>query len=193
MTRANSRSDWYDGAFALLAEQGYAGLKLEPLCRSLGLTTGAFYHSFKNWRDFTERLLQSWKQERTTRLVELARSQPEPLQQLEVLVAVTVALPHRAEAAIRVWSTLDPTVAAVQEAVDQERLSVVRAAFREMLDDDDAAQRYAEFGMFLLIGFEQSGALRDPASLEWSLRRLLHAAVGDPNEVGPDRRHAGRD
>jgi AcrR family transcriptional regulator len=176
-TSSNLRTPFFDAALEILGTHGYGGLKLAPLCKSMGVTTGAFYHSFSSWKDFTSQLLEHWHEERTTRLVELAQQLPDPLDQLESLLQATIALPHQAEAAIRVWSAIDPEVGKLQDDVDSERFAVVYQAFVKLVGDPDEAKAFSKAGMFLLIGFEQAGTMRDPKSLEWGLRMIKDAAA----------------
>lgn len=171
------RTSYFDAALGILATQGYGGLKQAALCRAMGVTTGAFYHSFSSWKDFTGQFLEYWHVERTTRLVVLAEQRPDPLDRLESLVHAAGTLPHQAESAIRVWSALDPEVAAFQARVDRERFDVIYDAFLELLGDSAEAERYAQAGMYVLIGFEQQRPARDPESLTWCLQ-LIKAAAG---------------
>jgi len=171
------RVQYFDAGLGLLAEHGYRGLKLAPLCADVGVTTGAFYHLFKGWKDFTTQLLDHWQSERTTLLIDLARSETSGLDQLEVLLGVTVDLPHAAEAAIRVWSSIDPDVAVVQEAVDGARLAIVQDAIRDVVKDEVDADRLARLGMMVLIGFEVSTVPKDPDFLEWALRMVKDAVA----------------
>jgi AcrR family transcriptional regulator len=176
-TNNDLRTPFFDAAFEILGSHGYGGLKLAPLCKAVGVTTGAFYHSFSSWRDFTSQLLEHWHEERTSRLVELARQLPHPVDQLENLVRASIALPHEAEAAIRVWAAIDPAVAKLQESVDRERFDVIYQAFLVLLGDEEEATAHSRAGMFLLIGFEQADSMRDPKSLEWALRLLKQTAT----------------
>lgn len=168
---------FFDQGMEILTRDGFAGLRMAPLCSDLGLTTGAFYHSFNNWKDFTDQLLNHWHVERTTRLVELVEENADPLTRLATLIEMTVALPHRAEAAIRVWSLSDPDAAIIQKSVDTERYDVVYSAFLEMTGDPTLARNYAHAGMYLLIGFEQAESIQDLESLGWSLDQLRQAAA----------------
>jgi AcrR family transcriptional regulator len=143
----------------------------------MGVTTGAFYHSFSSWKDFTSQLLEHWHEERTTRLVELAQQLPDPLDQLENLLQATITLPHQAEAAIRVWGAIDPEVGKLQDSVDSERFAVIYQAFMQLVGDPAEAEIYSKAGMFLLVGFEQAESMRDPKSLEWGLRMIKDAAA----------------
>ncbi len=168
---------FFDQGLELLAEQGYAGFKLVPLCQALEVSTGAFYHSFTSWKDYTTQLLEYWKLERTTRLVEIAEANPEPGDRLDTLLLMTIDLPHRAEAAIRVWSQTDPDVAEVQRSVDQGRYQVIYPAFLELVGDAQQAAHFARTGMYLLIGFEQAESLQDKETLRWSLQQVKDAAT----------------
>lgn len=177
------RIPYLDAAFALLDEGGYAALKLAPLCARLGVTTGAFYHAFNSWNDFTDQFLEHWREHRTTLLAESARQAPSASAMLEALVGVVLSLPHRAEAAIRVWSSIDAHVASVQAAVDDARLAVAKEAFLQLLCDEAEADRFARLGMMMLIGYEQDAGSTDPAHLEWALRMVQATA----EEIGSRR------
>lgn len=170
------RDRFFEHGLRILAEAGYAGLKLIPLCESLGITTGAFYHSFTNWKDYTDQLLDNWRSERTARLVEIANATSDPLERLEILTQLASELPHRAEAAIRAWSVADAGVALVQKAVDKERYNAVYPAFLELMGDPELADHYSRVGIYLLVGFEQTESLERPESLLWGLEQIRNAA-----------------
>jgi AcrR family transcriptional regulator len=168
---------YYVAGLQILAEDGYGGLKLAPLCARLGVTTGAFYHSFDSWQDYTTRLIDHWHTERTTRTSELARSQGDVDERIDLLMQAGISLPHSAEAAIRVWAGIDPAVAAVQEDVDRERLVAVTEAFQALIGDPESAAMLARAALYLLIGYEQSTGAHDVATLEWSLQQLRALAT----------------
>ncbi|MFI9408628.1 TetR/AcrR family transcriptional regulator [Nocardia gamkensis] len=178
------KQDYFDTALEQLSEQGYSALKQAPLCRRLRVTTGSFYHYFENWHDFTSQLLEHRHTERTTQLVQLARQRQHPIDQLEALMRFALALPHRAEAAIRVWSKVDPQVQAVQDAVDTQRMEVVLQATRAIFVDEDEALNHARWGLYLLTGYQELGSGRDPAALEWVLGRLLSELKEKSREKG---------
>ncbi|MGQ4598929.1 TetR family transcriptional regulator [Nocardia sp. R6R-6] len=168
-----TKQDYFDAAFELLAEQGYSALKQAPLCKRLRVTTGSFYHYFDNWHDFTSQLLAHWLSERTTQLVKIAQQHRDPTDQVETLVHFALELPHRAEAAIRVWSKIDPEVRAVQDAVDSQRMEVVLQAARMIFDDEEEALNHTRWGLYLLTGYQQLDAGENLAAFEWVVRRLL--------------------
>ncbi len=183
-TGGDLKRPFFDHALVLLATVGYGGFKQAALCKSLGVTTGAFYHSFGGWKDFCSEFLDFWHHERTVRIAEAAQGHSDPVERLEMLVVAVGKLPHRAEAAIRTWAAIDPIAAHVQQTVDQQRYDVAEQAFEHIVADPDLARRYALAGVAVLTGFEQS-ALRDgdAEDLEWSLRLLLTSARRDARQT----------
>lgn len=166
------RDSWFEAAHQILATEGYGGLKLAPLCKRLGVTTGSFYHSFDNWQDFTASLLDNWLRERTELLAEIARKDPDPLQRLQLLIGNVVAFNHRAEAAIRVWAGVDERVAAIQRKVDEGRYGAALEAL-EALVGPELAPSFAVWGLSTAVGYEMLSEAHPPERLQWALGRLL--------------------
>jgi hypothetical protein len=86
-----------------------------------------------------------------------------------------LTLPHGAEAAIRVWSSLDPQVHTLQAAVDQQRFDIMYESAFEILENKRQAELFAAWGVYLLVGFEQATLPRDTGALEWIAGQLLDA------------------
>lgn len=172
-----TRNRFFVAGMEILAEQGFGALKLAALCQRVGVTTGSFYHSFRNWQDYTRRLIEYWRVERTERAAELARAEVDPAERIELLLRLGVSLPHSAEAAIRVWAGIDPDVGIVQESVDRERLAAVTEAFEALTGDSAASEDLARAAFYLVIGFEQSTGDHDVAALERFLRTLQERAL----------------
>ncbi|GAB3071900.1 TetR/AcrR family transcriptional regulator [Nocardioides zeae] len=170
---------FFEAGLDLLAEEGYGALKLAPLCRRVGVTTGSFYHAFPNWPTYTSALLQHWYRERTDRARVLADEETDPARRVELLVRAAVELPHRAEAAIRVWAGVDPGVAQLQQQVDDQRLATVTEALAAAMPpgSEDLARNLAQAGFFLLVGYEQSHATGGREALEWALRLIQDRAL----------------
>ncbi|HET6152599.1 MAG TPA: TetR/AcrR family transcriptional regulator [Marmoricola sp.] len=176
MSNDDLKVRFFDAALEILATDGYGGLKLAAVCKRLKVTTGAFYHAFSSWNEFTVELLDTWRRERTTELADLSRSAADPVEQLQRLLVATLEFRHQAEAAIRVWAALDAEVAEVQQRVDAERYEVVVEAMTKLVGKKDAS-RYANWGVNILIGFEISTNEQVPVDLEWQLTQVLLTAV----------------
>lgn len=175
MASVASREAYFETGLDVLSDLGYGGLKLAEVCNRLGVTTGSFYHYFSNWSAFTRELVEHWQQASTTRLVEWVRTEPHPRRRIDTLIDIGLNLPHSAEAAIRSWSSADPDVYAVQIAVDKERHDILRESALEILANERQAVLFANWGMYLLVGYEQSTLLPDKAGLEWIVGQMLDA------------------
>lgn len=183
--RRNSalRETWFAAAFEILATQGYAGVSLKPLCRHMGVTTGAFYHSFDGWQEFTHALLDTWLRERTEATVAIARRTADPVERLRLLARAASELPHRTEAAIRVWAAVEPSVEAVQRRVDDGRYAVVHEAMTSLVGPE-GAERFTVWGLSTLIGFEHIADRHASADLLWGIEQVLDAAQRAGAEQG---------
>jgi len=167
-----------EAGMRVLARDGYAGFKQSAVCTETGLTTGAFYHSFPSWKSFERDLIDYWRRESTERLVDWVESLPSPHGRIDALIEVALTLPHRTEAAIRVWAAGTPEVAEAVTQVDDDRTAAVTRAFEEIGIDAQRAARLAGSSMLMLIGHEASGG--DVALFEWSMRHTLET---DPHVI----------
>ena len=52
--------DWLQAGYTLLAEQGVRALKVESLCRQMGVTRGSFYWHFEDMSSYRAALVESW-------------------------------------------------------------------------------------------------------------------------------------
>jgi AcrR family transcriptional regulator len=172
---AVTREAYFTTGLDVLADLGYGGLKLAEVCDRLGVTTGSFYHFFSNWPAYTRGLVEHWRKVSTTRLVELVRAEPDPRRRIDRIIDIGLNLPHGAEAAIRAWSSADPDVYAVQKDVDRQRHNITRECALQILHDERQAELFADWAVYLLVGYEQSTLPRDKGALEWIVAQLLDA------------------
>jgi AcrR family transcriptional regulator len=175
MASVISRESYFETGLDVLSDLGYGGLKLAEVCNRLGVTTGSFYHYFDSWPAYTNELVSHWMQARTVMLVELVRAEPDPRRRIDTLIQVGLALPHGAEAAIRVWSAVDKQVYSIQAAVDQQRFDILYESAFEILQNDRQAQMFAAWAVYLLVGYEHAALPRDPHALEWIAGQLTDA------------------
>jgi AcrR family transcriptional regulator len=169
-----SRESYFETGLDVLSDLGYGGLKLAEVCNRLGVTTGSFYHYFPNWPAYTRALVGHWMQ-CTLRVVEAVRAEPDPRRRIDTLIQGGLALPHGAEAAIRVWSSIDDEVHDAQVAVDQHRFDILCESAFEILHNKRQAQLFAAWGVYLLVGYEQATLARDSGALEWIVSQLIDA------------------
>ena len=175
MATVVSRESYFDIGFEVLSDRGYGGLKLAEVCGRLGVTTGSFYHYFTNWSAYTKELVAHWVQARTVRIVERVRTEPDPRRRIDTLIQEGLALPHGAEAAIRVWSSIDPDGATPSSWPSTNSASTVlfESAFEVL------AARAPGHGV-RVVGASTAGRLR------------AGVAATRPRRSGMDRRPAAR-
>ena len=174
MTGVAARESYFETGLDVLSELGYGGLKLAGVCGRLGVTTGSFYHYFASWSVYTRALVDYWAQARKIS-IEAACAQPDPRRRIDNFIQTALLLPHGAERAIRVWSSIDPEVHAAQSIVDGQRFDVLFEAAVAVLDDKHQAQVFASWAMYLLIGYEQSTLQLNAKDLGWIGDQLLDA------------------
>jgi len=182
---AITREAYFATGLDVLADLGYGRLKLAEVCDRLGVTTGSFYHFFSNWPSYTRELVDHWRKASTTRLVDLVRAEPDPRRRIDRIIDIGLKLPHGAEAAIRAWSGADTDVYAVQKDVDLRRHDITRECALEILHDERQAELFADWAVYLLVGYEQCTLPRDRPALEWIVGQLLDAL--DSGRFGPVR------
>jgi AcrR family transcriptional regulator len=169
-----SRESYLETGLEVLSDLGYGGLKLAEVCNRLGVTTGSFYHYFSSWSVYGQDLIAHWVQDRTVRVAATISTEPDPRRRIDVLIQEALELPYRAEAAIRVWGSIDPAVSKLQSEVDQQRFDLLATAAAEILHNDHQAQVFATYAMYLLIGCEQATLPRVPGDLKWIADQLLN-------------------
>lgn len=186
MASVISRESYFDTGLDVLSDLGYGGLKLAEVCHRLGVTTGSFYHYFANWSEFTRGLVDHWLQVRTIGIIDQVSSETDPRERIGRLVNEAMALPHGAESAIRVWSSIDADVHTVQTAVDQQRFEVLRLAALDVLRNDHQARLFAKWGLYILVGYEQALIPRNAGDLAWIAGQLLDALDQGRFGTAPD-------
>ena len=181
-----SREAYFETGLDVLSDLGYGGLKLAEVCTRLGVTTGSFYHYFSGWPGYTRELLAYWMQGRTVHVIEAVRAEPDPRCRIDALIRAGLTLPHGAEAAIRVWSSVDPQVYPVQAAVDQQRFDIMYESAFEILQNKRQAQLFAAWGVYVLVGYEQAALPRDAGALEFIAGQLTDALDSGRFASAPD-------
>ncbi|TRW87771.1 TetR/AcrR family transcriptional regulator [Mycolicibacterium sp. 018/SC-01/001] len=174
MGAVGSRELFFQAGFDVLAEAGYGGLKLAAVCQRLGVTSGSFYHYFASWSDYTQQLVVDWQDSMTARVEEVG-TDPDPRRRLDRLMKGALALPHGAEAAIRVWGSIDFHVRDAQAAVDRHRFDAVFEAALQVLGNRRQAELFASWSIYLLVGYEQALLPRNPDGLEWLVTQMLES------------------
>ena len=88
----NTRKRILDTAQAMILDHGYAGVSVDQLISSLGLTKGAFCHHFKSKRELARTLIQRYSDEGVQlfrdNLARARKLSDDPLQQLLIFIGL---------------------------------------------------------------------------------------------------------
>ncbi len=173
-----TRGDWLAHALEVLKEEGSAGVRVAPLSRSLGVTTGSFYWHFENREDLRRSLLEHWE-------TDLAVATPEQLSEcrgdarerlLALLKLIIREDLNRYDRAMRAWASSDEMVAAAVRRVDRRRLDTARQLFLEMGFDPAEADLRSRVSYYYLVG-EQIVLVETSLQLRMKLAELRHRLI----------------
>jgi AcrR family transcriptional regulator len=175
-----TRSDWIQAGLTAVADNGPEGLRIDRLCRRLGVSKGSFHHHFAGAGDFKQTLLAAYEAlvvEALNQAIEhTAADNPKA-----ALAGLTAAVSSRdsfyrpdLEVAMRAWAFSDPEVRAVQERIDQRRLESLQGIWSKILDDPAAAHTAALLPYLVGIG----ASLVQPPTPPEQLRRVYELLLG---------------
>jgi AcrR family transcriptional regulator len=139
-TRARlDEAAWIAAAFEALAAEGIAGVRVERLAASLGVTKGSFYWHFKDRETLVAALLERWAAGRIAAIAEQTRdngTSADARKALLALLDIYARTPNRKGLAVELAIRgLAPGHAAAKRAVarvDAARLAKVGALFAKL-------------------------------------------------------------
>jgi len=135
-----SRQDWIDAGQAILREQGIAGVKLRPLLDRLEVTTGSFYHHFKDIGEYLDALADHYGGENVDRVLATAEGVHGAARLAEMYRLAEVWDIAPLDRAMRIWATSSDRAAAAVRRLDHAFLETMFDAMLELGFDDDEAR-----------------------------------------------------
>jgi len=129
-----TKTDWLDNTLKLLSSQGIDSLKIETICKELGLTKGSFYHHFNNYEDFLNELLEYWNETYTLHIVkEIEKHQDNVLKQIEIINEMMYSKDLNIEVQFRILGMKDEKVQKYIETIDIYRLEIIKSIQRKLV------------------------------------------------------------
>jgi AcrR family transcriptional regulator len=133
-TKRLDREDWIRGALELLSTAGVEKVKIVPLAKQLGVTSGSFYWHFTNRRQLHDALLEFWEREMTDKAIEQAKHFAGPpkdriLLLMEQVMATGMA---RYDLAIWHWAQTDAAAKIVFQRTLDKRFAFAAWMFRQV-------------------------------------------------------------
>ena len=164
------REDWLQHALETLRREGVTGLRVEPLARSLGVTTGSFYWHFKDRNELLTRVLEHWRDRMTAAVAKRMGSSEAPKEQLRcLLIEITREERNRYETAMRNWASFDVAARKAVRTVDECRMAYVIGLFLQM----GCPREQAELRSRMLVCYQVGEA---GFSIRESMEQRLHQA-----------------
>ncbi len=164
-SRRLHREDWLLHSLEALRQKGVSGLRVEPLARSLGVTTGSFYWHFRDRDDLLHAVIDHWADEMTGAVARRMGSTDAPGDQLrKLMLDITRENRSRYEISIRNWAAFDTYAAKAVRSVDDCRMAFVHGLFLQLGFDSDEAElrsrmllchQIGEAGLSIRVGLER--------------------------------------
>jgi AcrR family transcriptional regulator len=175
-----TKSDWLEAGLAAVAKDGANGLRIDRLCRQLGVSKGSFHHHFAGAGDFKQSLLVAYEN-LVVESLDRAIDQTVAATPRAALAGLTAAITNtpgfyrpELEVAMRAWAFSDAEVRTVQKRVDQRRLESLHRIWSKILDDHAAAYTAALVPYLVGIG----ASLIQPPTPADQLQRVYELLLG---------------
>lgn len=172
--------DWTERALALVMDEGVGAIKINRLCRELGVTKGSFYWHFADLDALLVAIAGRWAAE--TREILSGLTELEGLPPLERIRAMALRLiddrSWSIERALREWAKNDAVVAAVIVESDQFVFGLVQAALLELGHTEQDARLRAGLLVYAGIGFAH-GQASLPQPTEDDIENLVQFLSGE--------------
>lgn len=151
---ALSREDWTRAALDALAQDGLAGVAVEPLARRLKASKGSFYWHFRDRSELIAATLELWERRDTVGAIASLETMADPrdrLRQLALSAYTRAAQGNDAQSAVLAAAS-DPRVAPVMERVTRTRLGFLERQFEALGLGPPAARARARMAYAVYVG-----------------------------------------
>src|SRR5262245_48496 len=173
-----SAAHWEVAALDALAEDGVAGVAIEPLARRLGVTKGSFYWHFADRDALLRAALRRWEDGYTEKVIPRVEALPEPRERLRRLVAGGLAGGRSDRIHIALTSARQAVVREAVARVTRRRLAYLESCYVDLGQPRRQARRSALLAYTAYVGLvhvrrEAPGVLPGHAALAGYLEHLM--------------------
>jgi AcrR family transcriptional regulator len=148
---------WLSAARTALINGGIGSVKIVPLAKVLGVTSGSFYWHFKSLQTLLDALLRDWQKTNTEPLfAAVAAHADSAAKQFDALVNVWINETNYSpawDAAMRDWARVSPKVEAAVRRIDEKRIELLRTVFKRLGFSDAKAFLRARVTYFHQVGY----------------------------------------
>lgn len=148
------KEDWLIAGMQGLQEAGDAAIRIDYLCKKLGVTKGSFYHHFHSMEDYVNELLHYWEQENTLAIIDEVEKISDQKLKAGVLNQQVVAKDHQVEVMIRSWAAKNEKVRHCLEKVDLRRIHYLQSLHKASGVQEQMALDLAKIEYAAFVGFQ---------------------------------------
>lgn len=156
--KALSRKDWINTARKQLLEKGVQNVTIRKMATKLNVTTGAFYHIYKNLEELHKDLIHDWEQKNTEPLLNaIISAAPDGRKQLLVWDNIILFEQHynpSYDAVMRDWARVSEPVKKAVQNIDQKRIDALENVYQNLGFDKKFAEFRAKIMYYHQIGYQ---------------------------------------
>ena len=147
-----STADWESAALDALAENGLAGVAIEPLARRLGVTKGSFYWHFPDREALLAAALARWEKSHTEHVIDAAEGVRDPRQRLASLIGRVLAGGRSDRIHIALATSNHPLVRETLVRVTRRRIAYLESCYVQLGQPRLEANRSALLAYAAYVG-----------------------------------------
>ncbi|HTE56520.1 MAG TPA: TetR/AcrR family transcriptional regulator [Kofleriaceae bacterium] len=147
-----STADWVAAALDAVAEDGLAGVAIEPLARRLGVTKGSFYWHFADRDALLAAALTHWESSHTERIIDELEDVSDPRERLARLIGGVLAGGRSDRIHIALATAKHPVVRETLARVTHRRLVYLQSCYAELGQPQREAHRSALLAYAAYVG-----------------------------------------
>ncbi|MEM9332766.1 MAG: TetR/AcrR family transcriptional regulator [Pseudomonadota bacterium] len=152
MPKRFAKSDWIEQGLEALTENGPDALTVERLCLSADKTRGSFYFHFENIEAFMADLVNAWKTQFTTEIINRPHIRA---QRADLLNQLAARLDLDLEVGVRNLALRHSALQPIISEADQMRIDWLANLYVRVADyDEDKARALAKIEYASFIGFK---------------------------------------
>jgi AcrR family transcriptional regulator len=174
-----SRRNWILKGQEILRESGVSAVKLAPLTRRLGVSTGSFYHHFSDFDEYLGAIAEAFSVDRVQSLLNRARAAGgDPVGRIRALAQLSLE-DHTfdLDRAMRVWATMDERAQTTVRKAEELVLAFLTKAFRDM--GFAAGEARLRAGILLSVNIMPL-SIQDPKLRRSFFKGALRLLTGQP-------------
>src|SRR5579871_1574768 len=156
LTDQLSAKDWLDLGLKVLAVQGFAALKAEPLAKAMGVSRGSFYWHFADIGAYHAAVLKHWREVAAEQVIAGLEAASDQEQPIKLLLRQAFSAHLALERAVRSWATSDAAARSAVQAIDRRRLSYLAELLRRAGFSAGLAEARAQILYWAFIGYALS-------------------------------------